>query len=195
MKYYFRGNLWTNTPDILAGPLQWGPKSAFKMRITLAATLSSTYGMYNGYELLENEKNPKKEEYANSEKYEYKVRDWNKPGNIKPYIARLNHIRRTNPALQEYDNLKFIPVENENIIAYVKSTPDKSNYILTVVNLDPHNTHDSFIYVPIHEFGVGEHEEYDVQDLITGSIWRWKGSKNYVRLDPNFESAHVIKIR
>lgn len=195
MKEYFRGNFFCNTPDILAGPLQGGRPGAFKMRAALAATLSPVWGIYNGFELCENRKNPKKEEYADNEKYEYKVWDWDRPGNIKPYVTQLNLMRRENPALHELDNLRFYHAENDHILCYGKHTPDWTNFVFCCVNLDPHRPHDSFVYVPIRELGIGEDEEYDVRDLVTGQVWRWRGSRNYVRLDPEVEPAHIIRIR
>ena len=107
---YFRGNLWPNTPDILHETLQHGGRPAFRMRLVLAATLSSVYGIYSGYELCENVPfAPGSEEYLHSEKYELKVRDWNAPGNLVGFITRLNRIRREHRALQLYRNLRFHP--------------------------------------------------------------------------------------
>ena len=124
MKEYYRGNLFPNTHDILPFILQEGGRPAFKMRFALAATLSSVYGIYSGYELCENTPVPGREEYLNSEKYEYKVWDWDRPGNIIPYITRINAIRREHPALHLYDNLRFYRSDDENITAYGKATPD-----------------------------------------------------------------------
>src|SRR5438046_7799540 len=107
MSYYFTGHLWPRTPDILPFVLQYGGRPAFMIRVTLAATLSTLYGIYSGYELCENEALPGREEYLDSEKYQFKERDWNAPGNIKDWIARLNKIRKENRALQSYDNLRF----------------------------------------------------------------------------------------
>src|SRR5476649_605906 len=107
MADYFRGNLFTNTPDILPFFLQHGGRPAFLIRATLAATLSSVYGIYSGFELCENAALPDREEYLDSEKYQFKGRDWNAPGNIKALIALLNQIRRENPALQRARNLHF----------------------------------------------------------------------------------------
>ena len=194
MKEYFRGNFFANTPDILHAILQEGGRPAFKMRVTLAATLSPLYGIYNGFELCENKAVPGTEEYLHSEKYEYKVWDWNRPGHIKDYLARLNQIRRDNPALQEYDNLRFYPAENDNILFYGKSTPDRNNNILIVVNLDPYHVHHSFVYVPIDQYGIKPEEIYHVQDLITGQRYLWKGEKNYIELNPEVESAHIFRV-
>ncbi len=149
MSEYFRPNLWPNTPDILPFVLQEGGRPAFMIRVLLAATLSPLYGIYSGYELCENQALPDREEYLDSEKYQFKKRDWNAPGNIKDWIARLNRIRKQNRSLQLYTNLRFYPAENEAILFYSKMTPARDNIILVVVNLDPHRKQHSFVDVPI----------------------------------------------
>jgi starch synthase (maltosyl-transferring) len=194
MREYFRGNFFVNTPDILPIALQQGGKPMFKIRVTLAATLSSVYGIYSGYELCEHAAIAGREEYLNSEKYEYKVWDWDRPGNIKEYISRLNRIRQENPALHEYDNLEFYRADNDDILWYGKRTPSGENIILVAVNLNPHEAHESFVYVPTERLGIGAWENYEVHDLITDARYLWKGERNFVRLDPNFEVAHVLRI-
>jgi starch synthase (maltosyl-transferring) len=190
---YYRGNFFTNTPDILHEYLQKGGRPAFKTRLVLAATLSSLYGIYNGYELCENTpKEPGSEEYLDSEKYQYKVRDWNKEGNIKNFIAKVNAIRRENPALHETRNLRLLQADNANIFFYGKWTKYKENIILVVVNLDPSNTHESTVFVPIHELSISPWENYVVHDLITDERYLWKGEANYVKLNPNKEPAHIL---
>lgn len=195
MREYFRGNLFANTPDILTPILQEGGRPAFRMRAVLACTLSPLYGIYSGFELCENEAIPGREEYLHSEKYQFKVRDWNAPGNIKDYIRRLNRIRRENPALHEYDNLRFHESENENILFYGKVTRNPDNIILVAVNLDPFQMHHSYIYVPLEDLGMGEEESYEVVDLITDQTYLWKGAKNYIELDPHREGAHIFRIQ
>src|SRR5437588_1843281 len=152
MREYFRGNLWPNTPDILSPILQDGGRPAFIIRAVLAATLSPLYGVYSGYELCENKALPGREEYLDSEKYQFKERDWNAPGNIKDWIARLNKIRKENRALQMYTNLRFYRAENETILFYGKMTPARDNIILIAVNLDSFHKQHSFVDVPIEEF-------------------------------------------
>lgn len=191
---FFRGNLFANTPDILPFYLQQGGRPAFKIRAALAATLSSVYGIYSGFELCENRALPGREEYADSEKYECKVWDWNRPGNIKEYITKLNEIRRNNPALHEYDNLRFFKSENENILFFGKSTPDKGNRVLVIVNVDPYHSHNSWIYVPLADLGLDASRPYRVRDAITGQIFTWTGERNYVELDPLKEPAHVLEV-
>jgi len=193
-KEYLRGNLFTNTPDILHKILQVGDRPAFKMRVTLATTLSPLYGIYNGYELCENDALPGTEEYRNSEKYEYKVWDWDRPGNIKSYITKLNRIRKENAALHYYDNLRFYEPTDEHILFYGKVSPDKQNIILVAVNLDPFNTHESKIIIPLEKFEIASDEEYKVKDLITDTVYTWQGKENHVRLDPNVEPAQIFKL-
>lgn len=195
MKYYFRGNLFTNTPDILMPILQEGGRPAFKMRIALATTLSSLYGMYNGFELCENKAIPGTEEYMNSEKYQYKVWDWDRPGNIKDYITKLNKIRRENSALHYYRNLKFYNSSDENVIFYGKTSYDKQNTVFIAVNLDPFNIHSSILRIPIEHFGIAENEEYEIEELITGKVFKWKGSESEIELNPNEEPAMIFKIK
>ena len=192
---YFRPNLWPNTPDILPFVLQEGGRPAFMIRVLLAATLSPLYGIYSGYELCENEPLPGREEYLDSEKYQFKQRDWNAPGNIKDWITRLNKIRKQNRALQLYSNLRFYPAENDAILFYAKMTAARDNIILVVVNLDPHRKQHSFVDVPIEQFGQMESDEYTVQDLLSGASYTWRGRRNYVELDPEMQPAHVFLVR
>ena len=195
MSEYFRPNLWPNTPDILPFVLQEGGRPAFIIRVLLAATLSPLYGIYSGYELCENQALPDREEYLDSEKYQFKKRDWNAPGNIKDWIARLNRIRKQNRSLQLYTNLRFYPAENEAILFYSKMTPARDNIILVVVNLDPHRKQHSFVDVPIEQFGQMESDQYKVQDLLSGATYTWRGRRNYVELDPEVQPAHIFLVR
>jgi starch synthase (maltosyl-transferring) len=195
MREYFRGNLFTNTPDILPFVLQDGGRPAFMIRVALAATLSSLYGIYSGFELCENQALPGREEYLDSEKYQFKKRDWDAPGNIKDWIARLNKIRRENRALQFDDNLKFHHADNDAILFYAKMTTSRDNIILVVVNLDPHRKQSSYVDVPIDQFGPMEADIYQVHDLIGGARYTWRGRRNYVELDPEIQPAHVFRVR
>jgi starch synthase (maltosyl-transferring) len=195
MREYFRGNLFTNTPDILPEILQHGGRPAFKLRLALAATLSSVYGIYSGYELCESEAVPGTEEYLDSEKYEYRVRDWDRPGHIKEYIARINRIRRENPALHEYRNLGFYPSEDPNVLFYGKMTVARDNVVLVAVNLDPFAAHSSVLHVPLAEIGLGSEETYQMHELITDTRQLWKGAANRVTLDPAVEPAAVWVVR
>jgi starch synthase (maltosyl-transferring) len=195
MKYYFRGNFFTNTPDILTEYLQKGGMPAFKIRFVLASTLSSVYGIYSGFELCENQAKPKSEEYSKSEKYEIKIRDWGQPGNIKDFIAGINTIRKQNPALQEYKNLEFYETFNEHILCYGKRTADNSNRIVVVVNLDPFAVHDDMVTLPLWKFGMEESQAYQMHDLLTGVIYPWRGASNYVCLDPQRNPAHIFLVK
>jgi starch synthase (maltosyl-transferring) len=190
---YFRGNLWPNTPDILHETLQRGGRPAFKTRLVLAATLSSLYGIYSGYELCENvAREPGSEEYLNSEKYEYKARDWAAPGNLVDYVTRINRIRRENRALHSYTNLRFYGAENPNILFYGKMTPEHDNLVLMAVNLDPFATHAGLVDVPIAELGIGPAQPYRVHELISDRWYEWSGARNYVELHPSVEPAQIF---
>jgi starch synthase (maltosyl-transferring) len=190
---YFRPNFFVNTPDILPLILQGGNRSAFKSRLVLAATLSPSYGIYSGYELCENEGIPGTEEYANSEKYEIKTRNWNSPNCLREFVAHLNAIRRGNAALQQFANLRFHTTDNDQIILFSKSSADRSNIILVAVNLDPHHPHHCTALVPSDAVGVAPGRSYTVTDLLTGTSYNW-GESNYVRLDPQVEPAHILRV-
>jgi len=195
MSEYFRANLWPNTPDILPFVLQDGGRPAFMIRVLLAATLSTLYGIYSGYELCENEALPGREEYLDSEKYQWKERDWDRPGNIKDWITRLNKIRKENRALHFYDNLRFYHADNDAILFYGKMTPARDNIILVVVNLDPHRKQNSYIDVPIDQFGQMASDVYQVHDLLSDARYTWRGRQNYVELDPEIQPAHIFRVR
>ncbi|MGH7718506.1 MAG: alpha-1,4-glucan--maltose-1-phosphate maltosyltransferase [Gemmatimonadaceae bacterium] len=192
---YMRGNLFANTPDILHEYLQDGGRPAFRIRLLLAATLSPVYGIYSGYELGENTPLRRgSEEYLNSEKFELRPRDWNAPGNINEDIARINRIRRENRALQLYDNLTFHRSENERILFYRKSAPNRTNDLLIAVNVDPHRQHETMLHVPLDELGLPPDQPYVVHDLLTGVRYTWRGQRNYARLDPVYQPAHVLRL-
>jgi starch synthase (maltosyl-transferring) len=192
MEDYFRPNFFVNTPDNLNEYLQKGGRAAFKTRFVLAATLSPAYGLYSGYELCENETVPGTEQYANSEIFEIKKRDWTRPGNIIDFVSRVNAIRRQNPALHRLTNLKFLQTDNGQILFYVKTTSDKTNVLLVLVNLDPHNVQHGNAWVPAEEIGLKPGARYEVVDLLTGTNYTWS-DKNYVRLDPAVEPAHILR--
>lgn len=180
---YMRANFFTNTPDINPVILQVGGRPAFLQRIVLAATLSSVYGMYNGYELCEGTPVPGKEEFLNSEKYQYKVWDWDRPGNIKDWVARLNQIRRENPALHQYDNLKFYNIWNDNLLLYGKMTENRSNNILVAVNLDPYSAHEGSFELPLWELGLPDWASVEMEDLFTGAKFTWTGKQQHLWID------------
>jgi len=196
MADYFRANFFANTPDILPLHLQTGGRPAFIQRAVLAATLSSVYGIYSGFELCENTPvAPGKEEYLDSEKYHFKGRDWNAPGNIKDTITALNRARRDHRALQEYRNLRFHPCDNPEILFYSKMTAARDNIVLVAVNLDPHNFQSGWVEVPLNDFGWHEQDTYEVRDLLTNETFIWSGIRNFVMLDPRTRPAHVLEVR
>ncbi|HWP90585.1 MAG TPA: alpha-1,4-glucan--maltose-1-phosphate maltosyltransferase [Thermodesulfobacteriota bacterium] len=193
---YFRPNFWPNTPDILPEHLQFGGRPAFIMRLVLAATLSSNYGIYGpAFELSVSEALPGREEYFNSEKYEIKRWDWDQPGNLKDIIARVNKIRRENPALQSTRNLKFYEVDNDYILFYGKAAEESSNVILAVVNLDPYHTQSGWVKVPISELGIDPGQPYLVHDLLSEDKFIWQGERNYVELNPHILPARIFRVR
>ena len=146
--------------------------------------------------MCENTPIPGREEYLDSEKYQWKERDWNAPGNIKPLITRLNRIRRQNRALQFYDNLRFYPAENDSILFYGKTTPARDNIIFVAVNLDPDQTQHCFVNIPLEDFGLDESEEYQMHDLLTDARYIWRGRRNYIELNPHLEqAAHIFRLR
>jgi starch synthase (maltosyl-transferring) len=191
---FYRPNFFVNTPDILPFHLQGGEAWMFKSRVALAATLSSTYGVYNGFELLEHEPIPGKEEYLDSEKYEIKVRDWNKPDNIKPYISDLNRARRQNAALQQTANLRFIAVEDSNVIGFVKESVNQTNSVVVAIALsrDPHE-----FWLPLGDVQVGmtgdRRNVAAVENLITGERHpvEWGGIR--LRIDPARDPALLFR--
>ena len=195
-KEYMRPNFFANTHDILPHILQFGGRPAFIMRLVLAATLAPTYGIYNGYELCEN--TPRGERgttvyYQDSEVYEYKVWDWDRPGNIKDYVRRVNEIRRENPALHHLKNHSFHEAQSDQILFYGKKSGE--NAVFCAVNLDPHNPHDTHVQFPLWELGIGEHEEYVVEELLTKREIPATGSWLWVRLDPNVNPAEIFRLR
>lgn len=193
---YMRPNFFPNTPDILHEYLQHGGRPAFKIRFCLASTLSPSYGIYSGYELIENTPlREGSEEYLNSEKYEIRVRDWTASGNINSYIQRINHTRIENRALQLFTNLQFHYADNPNIISYSKISEDGSNRILVVANLDPYSMHEATLHlVNSHRLRIDGGSRYIVHDLITDARYEWYGTANYVKLDPGMEPAHIFRI-
>lgn len=195
VKEYFRPNFWPNTPDILSEYLQHGGRPAFMVRLVLAATLSSNYGIYGpAYELCINEAIPGKEEYLNSEKYEIKHWDRENKASIKDFIRKVNRIRKDNLALQDM-RIRFCEISNDNLIVYVRSTEDLSNVMLIVVNLDPLHVQSGWVKVPIWELGIEQEQPYLVDDLLNEEKYIWHGEWNYVELNPKTKPAHIFRVR
>ncbi|MFN2484881.1 MAG: alpha-1,4-glucan--maltose-1-phosphate maltosyltransferase [Candidatus Limnocylindria bacterium] len=197
MREYFRGNLFTNTPDINPHHLDAG-RPAFVTRYVLAATLSSLYGMYSGFELCENARLDDREEYLDSEKYEIRTRDWDAPGNIKPLIAAVNGLRRAHPALQLYDNLRFQPVTGERTLFYRKAIPADdgawTDAIFVAVNCDPLAAEHAVLHPVLPEIGIGWDDPYTLTDLITGESRTEWGADLAVELAPDAEPFRIFGI-
>jgi starch synthase (maltosyl-transferring) len=191
---FYRPNFFVNTPDILPYHLQSGETWMFKSRVALAATLSSTYGIYNGFELLEHDPIPGKEEYLDSEKYEIKVRDWDQPGNIKPYIRDLNRARRENAALQQTSQLRFIPIDDGNVIGFVKESVDQTNTVVAAIALS-REVHEFWFPLGDVEVGVAGDRRHvaAVENLITGERYpvEWGGIR--LRIDPVRDPALLFR--
>ncbi|MEW6375841.1 MAG: alpha-1,4-glucan--maltose-1-phosphate maltosyltransferase [Thermodesulfobacteriota bacterium] len=193
---YFRPNFWPNTPDILPEHLQYGGRPAFIIRLVLAATLSSNYGIYGpSFELCINEALIGKEEYLDSEKYEIKYWNRERPETLRDLIARVNRIRKENPALQTTWNLRFYEVDNETLLFYGKATDDLSNILFMVVNLDPFHTQSGWVNVPIRELGIDPSQPYLVHDLLSDDKYIWQGERNYVELNPQVLPANIFRVR
>ncbi|WP_462202853.1 alpha-1,4-glucan--maltose-1-phosphate maltosyltransferase [Frankia sp. CcWB3] len=209
--HYMRPNFFVNTPDILPEYLQHGGPAAFQIRAVLAATLSPTWGVYAGYELRENTPvRPGSEEYLDSEKYQYRPRDWaaaERAGqSLAPYLTRLNQIRRAHPALQWLRNLHFHHADGDEIMVFSKRVDSlraddtgpgdtaAADTVLVVVNLDPHAPRETTVRLDMPALGLGWEDSFEVTDKITGAAYAW-GKQNYVRLDPAVGPAHVFAVR
>jgi starch synthase (maltosyl-transferring) len=194
---YFRPNVWPNTPDILNAALQFGTRATFMARLALAGTLSANYGIYGpAYELMERTaRDPGSEEYLDSEKYQ--LRHWprDRADSLAEFIGVINRARRENPALQFNESLHFHTIENEQLLAYSKSTPDHSNVILTVVNLDPHHVQSGWLELDLAALGLDGTQPYQMHDLVSGAHYLWSGARNYVSLDPQRAPVHVLRLR
>ncbi len=214
---YFRPNFFTNTPDILPLFLQDGGRSAFRIRLVLAATLSGVYGIYNGFELCENTPMPgvrtpveladpefvelygttpvaRPEEYLNSEKYEYKVWDWDRPGNIKDDIRILNRFRRDNPAMQQFLNLRFLDTTDPNVLCYAKVSADRTNIVVIAVNLDPHAAHQCEVELSFAEFGLAPDAAFALDEAFTSRLLTCRGARQRFDLDPERNPALLFRL-
>jgi starch synthase (maltosyl-transferring) len=200
---YMRPNFWPNTPDILHEFLQYGGPAAFKLRAVLASTLSPSWGMYSGYELCEHVAlRAGSEEYLDSEKYQYRPRDWEGTAgrSLAPYITTLNRIRAEHPALHYLRNVAFHRADDENFLVYSRRlegayTPDGvDDTVIVVVNMDPHAARETTLHLDMPALGFDWHDTFEVHDLFTGATYRW-GEHDYVRLDPFDQPAHVLHVR
>lgn len=196
---YMRPNFFVNTPDILHAYLQEGGRPAFEVRAVLAATMVPSWGVYAGYELMENAPaKPGSEEYLHSEKYELRPRNWESAERegrtIAPLITALNRIRRRHPALRQLRDIHFHHVDNDAVIAYSKRSGSGSDVVVVVVNLDPHHTQEATVSLDMPRLGLDWHETAPVRDELTGEIYHW-GRANYVRLEPGVTPAHIVVLR
>jgi len=194
---YFRPNAWPNTPDILNERLQQGEPAVYRARLVLAATLAANYGIYGpAFELCAHQpKEPGSEEYLDSEKYQ--LRHWNHddPASLAPFITRVNQIRRSNPALQADRGLRFVPIDNDQLLAYTKTAPDGDNVVLTVVNLDPHHVQSGWLTLPPESLQVEPSRAFQMHDLLSNQRFFWQGSQHLIRLDPHTAPAHIFVLR
>jgi starch synthase (maltosyl-transferring) len=192
---YFRPNFFVNTPDINPIHLQSGEPWMYKCRVALAATLSSNYGIYNGFELIEHEPIPGKEEYLNSEKYEIKVRDWNKPGNIKDYIGRLNRLRRENPALLQTRDFRFVQVDDDHVMGFLKESVARDNAVAVAISLSGHGPREFWFHFGDMEIGPdnARRRVSAVENLVTGERrpLEWGGIR--LRIDPANDPALLFR--
>ena len=158
--------------------------------------LSASYGIYGpAFELIEaTPREPGSEEYLNSEKYEIKYWDIDRPDSLKNIIGRVNNIRRENPALHRNHNLWFNTTDSDHLLCFSKHTDDLSNIILTVVNLDPHNTRSGTVNVPLRSWGLDAESTYHIHDLLNDKTYRWRGEWNYVELHPDVSPAHIFRL-
>jgi starch synthase (maltosyl-transferring) len=196
VKDFFRPNFWTNTPDILHEYLQTGGRAAFMVRLVLAATLVSSYGIYGpAFELMEDRPREKgSEEYLNSEKYEIKNWDINRKGSLRDFIMLVNKIRREELALQRNRNLWFNATDNENLICYSKHTDDLSSIVLVVINLDPRNIQSGWVNVPIQAWGLDRKQPCQAHELLGGTIYTWQEEWNRLELNPDICPAFIFHV-
>jgi len=196
-RHYFRPNVWPNTPDILPETLQTGLRAMYAVRLVLAATLAANFGVYGpAFELMESKPREQgSEEYLDSEKYQ--LRHWalDRPDSLSSLIARMNRIRRENSALKSNESLSFCRLDNDQLIAYVKTDAASGNVILTVVNLDPHAAQSGWVDLDIEELNFPADKPYQVHDLLSDQRYIWRGRRNYVLLDPQRAPAHVFRLR
>ncbi len=195
IREFFRPNFWPNTPDILPEFLQYGGEPAFVIRFLLAATLASSYGIYGPpYDLFVNAGLPGKEEYHNSEKYEIRCWDWSDPQNMRDLIARVNRVRRENPALHTWWNGHFCETDNDQVLCCLKTTEDRSNLLLIVVSLDPFNRQEARIRVPLERLGIVAGHPYLVHDLLSDGRNIWNQEWNPVSFDPQALPGAVFRL-
>ena len=200
--YYQHNTFWPTTPDILTAYVRDNGVAGHCVRAVLAAMGSPSWGIYNGYELIENKQRPGFEEQIDNEKYEVKVRDWSKAKQygVAEMLTALNKIRRTHPAALSYHNLTVLPTSDPNILAFARHTPaeltgtGQADTLIVVVNLDGHNAHQSMIHLELSELGLPTDRPLNVRDELTGREFQW-GWDNYVSLAPWADVAHILSVQ
>ncbi len=193
-RHYMRPNFFANTPDINPLYLQTSGRPGFRTRLLMAATLVGSYGIYNGYEICEAVALPGKEDYLDSEKYQLRVWDFDRPGHIKDDIRFVNRLRREHAALRDFTSLRFHKASSENVLCYTKGSPESGSYLLFHVNLDPHNAHDFEFELPLWEFGLPDDGAVEVQDLVNGNSFAWYGKYHSLNLDPHVRPYAVWRL-
>jgi starch synthase (maltosyl-transferring) len=194
---WFRPNFWVNTPDILHAYLQEGGPPAFRVRATLAAMTAPSWGVYSGFELCERvAEAPGSEEYAVSEKYQLRPRDWDRPDSLAPYLARLNEIRRRHrEAIALLPTLRIHEIKNENMLCVSRMSHARDDVLLTVINLDPQSVQEGTTWLDLETLGIPADRPFEAHDELTGATHLWRGPENYVRLDPAIQVAHIFHLR
>ena len=191
---FFRPHFFVNTPDINPVFLQRSGRAGFLIRAALAATLSGLWGVYSGFELCEATPVPGKEDYLDSEKYELRAWDWQRPGNIIAEVTTLNRIRRDNAALHTHLNIRFENVSDPNILYFSKATEDRSNVLLVAINLDPFGVHEADFDVPLWRWGRGDDTAVAVTDLLDGRRFSWAGKHQRMRLNPTSNPYAIWRV-
>jgi starch synthase (maltosyl-transferring) len=194
---WFRPNFWPNTPDILHAVLQYGGPPAFRLRLVLAALAAPSWGMYSGYELYENTPlREGSEEYLDSEKYQYRPRQWDRKDSLAPMIARVNQVRRCHRgAIGLMRTLRLHFVDSDALLCFSRANDERDDVLLVIVNLDPYAPHEATTWLDLDALGLRPDQDYEVHDELTDQTWVWRGAANYVRLDPAERPAHVLSVR
>lgn len=190
----YRPNFFVNTPDINPFFLHTSGRAGFLIRAALATMGSGLWGMYSGFELCESAPLPGKEEYLDSEKYQIRPRDFTQPGNIIAEIAQLNRIRRQNRALQTHLGVAFFNCWNDNILYFAKRTPERDNFILVAISLDPHNAQEAHFELPLWELGLDDDADTQGEDLMNGHRWTWHGKTQFMRIEPWHQPFGIWRI-